>query len=106
MSESSIFNVYGCYGTLTVEADTGNVLEYEPDSPNEPEYANIARVDIATCETSLKRRIYQGEYLSIMDFNFWSHDGRYFELNYSSIQSDVGDCDLSEPTIVLSRRDG
>lgn len=78
MSECGAFFVYGCYGTLAVEAGTGKVLRYESVNSDEPEYADIARIDILSYEAITGFRINPGDHVSIMDFGFWSHDGQHF----------------------------
>ncbi len=100
--DTNRFEVYGCYGTMSVDVGTGNVLEYEPIRPDEAEYADIARIDIPTYETLFGQQINPGDHVCIMDLSFWSHDGRCFKAGYPEVHPNDGDRDCSQPVIVLS----
>ncbi len=106
MSTSNMFYVYGCYGTLTAEVGTGKVIRYEPDSPDEPEYADIARIDIPTYETAFRLRINPGDHVSIMDLSFWLHDDTYLHPDYPLTHPDNLKCDWPQPTIIVSTHSG
>ena len=84
------FEVYGCYGTMTVDVGTGNVIEYKPDRSDEAEYADIARIDIPTYKMAFGMRICPGDHVCIMNLNFWSHDGQYFQLDLPTTPADDG----------------
>lgn len=100
--EANLFEVFGCYGRMAVDVVTGIVIGYEPQRPDEPEYADIARIDIPTYETLFGQRINPGDHVCIMDLSFWAHDGRYFKAGYLEVHPSDGDRDCSQPVIVLS----
>ncbi len=102
--DTNRFEVYGCYGIMTVDVGTGDVLEYKPDRSDEAEYADIARIDIPTYETVFGLRINPGDHVCIMDLGFWSHDGRYFKPDYPKVHPNDVTRDCSQPVIVLSTR--
>ncbi len=99
MSLSKIFYVYGCYGTMTVEVGTGNVLDYEWHNLVEKKYADIARIDVQTFEMTFGLQIKPEDRICIMDFNFWSHDGQYFVLDSPKAHDEEND--WPQPVIVL-----
>lgn len=86
--DTNQFEVYGCYGTMTVEVRTGKVLGYEPLLADEPEYADIARFDIPTYVTAYGLDISPGDHVCIMDLAFWSHEGWYFDPGVLARHSD------------------
>lgn len=102
--DSDQFEVFGCYGRMTVDVVTGNVISYEPQRPDEPEYADIARIDIPTYETLFRQRINPGDHVCIMDLSFWSHHGRYFDFaqDHYLTRPDNGERDCLQPVIVIS----
>lgn len=71
--------VFGSYGKLIVNADTGEVTDYIPEYGSTPDYVNIARVDLAEYRQWLAT---QGEsalpeLIDICAIGFWSTDGSY-----------------------------
>ncbi len=103
MSSSNVFYVYGCYGTLIIEIANGKVLHYQFDNPDEPEYADISRIDIPTYEMTSGLRINPGDHVSIMDLNFWSYTGQYFVLDSPKPHPADRECDFQLPIDVMSR---
>jgi hypothetical protein len=106
MSTSNVFYVYGNYGTLNVEVGSGKVIGYEADRPDDPEYADIAYIDITAYEKEYRLRISPGDHVCIMDLNYWLHDGRYLHTDYLLDHPDHRKCDWPRPIILLSTHSG
>lgn len=62
--------IWGNYGKLDVRADTGAVIEYEPDR-SEPEhaYAEIVRFDLEEWGRTYPNETCEGG--DILDFGYW-----------------------------------
>ena len=96
------FEVYGEYGTMTVEVETGKVVGYEPDNPNETEYDDIARIDIVTYESQFKLRINSGDVHDIFNFDFWLVDGSFCQRDFFVPTQEPATQDIPQPVIVYS----
>lgn len=49
----STFNVYGNYGVLTVDRETGAVLDYKPADGEDASYADVKLIDVAELRETL-----------------------------------------------------
>jgi hypothetical protein len=70
--------VFGNYGEMTVDWETGQVVSYTPE-PNENDKAYA---DIVKCDTEEYRRAYVSEktptHIDIIDIGYWTDDGGFF----------------------------
>ncbi len=94
--------VFGNYGTITVDAVTGLVLKYDKDEQecetiakypghDNTGYGNIVRFDLEEW-----KRFYPDEELcggDIMDWGFWKQDGTYYAAEDSWRQDFLADRD-------------
>jgi hypothetical protein len=77
------FTVYGNWGTLTVDADTGFVLDYDTadsdwEKPGDG-YEDIVRFDVPTLKASLGDEPVENAIVDIIRIGFWTTGGKYEE---------------------------
>lgn len=65
-------SVVGNYGVLTVDQKTGAVLDYKPRDEDEPEYGDIALVDVAELRSTFGEL---PDYIDIVLVGFTTKDG-------------------------------
>ena len=65
------FTVSGNYGTITVDAATGDVLAYVPEESEPPAYGDITRFDVAEWRTAYPGETLAGMSVDILDLAFW-----------------------------------
>lgn len=89
--EPRLLRLWGSYGDLDVDLDTGDIVEYRPDE-GQSAYDDIARFD--TAELLVFIETPEGRHLEalvlthretdICDVGFWTHNGEYFPASEDS----------------------
>lgn len=79
------FNVRGSWGNITVNADTGKVVTYTPDPPEngEYDYNNISKFDIDEWRNENPDETLEGNDLDILDLGYWTNEGVYESPDYT-----------------------
>ena len=71
------FYVYGSHGELTVDADTGDVIELMDQTYDSEEYRDIVRFDVHEWRREYPTEAIEGTGMDILDIGFWTDTGEY-----------------------------
>jgi hypothetical protein len=76
---SAQVTIYGNYGQLTVAVPSGEILAYQPEEGEAPEYADIARFDLAEFKQAYGYNDAKlaGMSIDILDIGAWFKGGNY-----------------------------
>lgn len=82
--ETPTFTVFGSHGSLTVNADTGEVLELVHETDEERGYKNIRRFDVVEWRATYPNEKLEGMQVDILDLGLWEvvdddNTEKYFE---------------------------